>query len=672
MTLAWGLEEVPGPNRSFQALDVFELEWASDPQISPDGERVAYVRNSMDIMADRVRSDIWLVSFDGEDHRPITTSGLERSPRWSPDGERLLYVSSNQGSTQIYARWLDSGQTARLTHLTRSPSDLVWSPDGSQIALSVFVPAEEPPFAEMPRRPEGAQWADPPKVIENLEYRADGSGYLEQGSEQLFVLPADGGTPRQLTFGDFELVSPPCWSNDGQALLFSANRHENRLFDPLNSEIYELSLVDGSLTALTERSGPDRSPILSPDGQHIAYLGFDDRRQGFQLTRLYLMNRDGSDGRVLTTSLDRSIQAPSWGSDGEGVYFRFTNEGRGSLGFVSLDGQVRTLADDLGTSIGRPYSGGAFSVAEGGRFAYTLMRSDRPADIGVGDSESLDRRQVTRLNEDLLAHKDLAEVEEIWFESSYDGRRIQGWVAKPAGFDDNEKYPLILEIHGGPFAAYGPNFSAEIQLYAAAGYVVLYTNPRGSTSYGEQFGNLIHHNYPGQDYDDLMSGVTALIDQGTIDESQLYVTGGSGGGVLTAWIVGKTDRFRAAVAAKPVINWTSWALTADNYNFYYQYWFPGPPWDHPEEYRRRSPLFLVGNVKTPTMLLTGEEDYRTPMSESEQYYQALKLRQVDTALVRIPGASHGIANRPSHLIAKVNHILAWFERYRDAEETSTD
>jgi acylaminoacyl-peptidase len=258
----------------------------------------------------------------------------------------------------------------------------------------------------------------------------------------------------------------------------------------------------------------------------------------------------------------------------------------------------------------------------------------------------------------------LGETEEIWFNSSYDNRRIQGWIVKPPDFDGHNTYPLLLEIHGGPFANYGDRFSAEVQLYAQAGYVVLYINPRGSTSYGEEFGNLIHHNYPGQDYDDLISGVDAVIDRGYIDENQLFVTGGSGGGVLTSWIVGKTDRFRAAVAAKPVINWYSFALTSDSYNFFYKYWFPGYPWEHTDHYMKRSPLSLVGNVKTPTMLLTGEVDYRTPISESEQYYQALKLLKIDTALVRIPDASHGITARPSNLISKVLHILKWFDRYK--------
>jgi dipeptidyl aminopeptidase/acylaminoacyl peptidase len=268
------------------------------------------------------------------------------------------------------------------------------------------------------------------------------------------------------------------------------------------------------------------------------------------------------------------------------------------------------------------------------------------------------------LNQDLFAQRKLGTVKEIRFASSADKREIQGWYITPPDFEPGKKYPMILEIHGGPYANYGPRFSGELQLYAAAGYVVLYINPRGSTSYGEDFANLIQHNYPGEDYDDLMSGVDALIAKGIVDEQNLFVTGGSGGGVLTSWIVGKTDRFRAAVVAKPVINWYSFALTADMYNYFYKYWFPGLPWEHTEQYMKRSPISLVGNVKTPTMLLTGEQDFRTPISESEQYYQALKLRKIDTALVRIPGASHGIGARPSHLIAKVAYILKWFETHK--------
>ena len=258
----------------------------------------------------------------------------------------------------------------------------------------------------------------------------------------------------------------------------------------------------------------------------------------------------------------------------------------------------------------------------------------------------------------------MGKVEEVWYSSSYDGKKIQGWLVYPPDFDPNKKYPLILEIHVGPFLNYGFRFSAEAQLFASAGNFVLYTNPRGSTSYGKDFANLIHHNYPSQDYDDLMSGVDHVIERGYVDENNLFVTGGSGGGVLTSWTIGKTDRFKAAVVAKPVINWYSFVLYADNISTFYKYWFPGMPWDNIDEYMRRSPISYVKNVKTPTMLLTGEDDYRTPMAESEQYYAGLKLNKVESMLVRIPGADHGIASRPSNLIAKVNAILAWFDKYK--------
>jgi acylaminoacyl-peptidase len=372
----------------------------------------------------------------------------------------------------------------------------------------------------------------------------------------------------------------------------------------------------------------------------------------------------GGDPRSLTAELDRTGEAPVWAPDGSGLFYLYDDGGTSRIGFVTLAGERRVVASEVGgLSLGRPYSGGAFSVG-GGRIAFTAATTARPSDVAIVAATGGGRAaRLTSLNDDLFAHKELGAVEELTVRSSFDQRPVQGWLVRPPGFDPARRYPLILEIHGGPFANYGARFAAEIQLYAAAGYVVLYTNPRGSTGYGAEFGNLIHHDYPGHDYEDLMSCVDAVLAMGFVDPESLFVTGGSGGGVLSAWIVGRTDRFRAAVVAKPVINWTSFALTSDAYAFFYRYWFPGPPWERQEEYWRRSPLSLVGNVRTPTMLLTGEVDYRTPISESEQYYQALKLRRVDTALVRIPGASHGIAARPSQLIAKVAHVLRWFELY---------
>jgi acylaminoacyl-peptidase len=650
-------------------MDVFELEYASDPRISPDGQQIVYKRVRFDVMEDRPRADLWTIGYDGSGHRPLVTGIDADSPRWSPDGTRLAYVAKDEdGRTQLFVRYESTGASVRLAQLPAAPSGLSWSPDGKRLAYTTFVEETAEPFVDLPPPPEGAEWAERPRFIESVVYRSDGEGFLKNGYRHLFVIPAEGGTPQQLTSGPYNHSGTSAWTPDGRTLIVSANRDEGWEYDPVESELYAVDVATGATERLTDRVGPDTSPTVSPDGRRIAYLGFDDRRQGYQVTRLYVMDREGSRRSVLTADFDRDVQRPRWGGDGRGLYFQYDDEGVTKLGYVSLDGTVETLASDFGgNSLGRPYPGATFSIAADGRFAFTHTRPDHPADVAVGRRGERATRRITHLNEDLFGSRTLGEVEEIWYESSADGRRIHGWIVKPPGFDPANRYPLILEVHGGPFANYGERFAAEVQLYAAHGYVVLYTNPRGSTSYGEEFGNLIHHAYPSQDYDDLMSGVDAVIERGYVDPEQLFVTGGSGGGVLTAWIVGHTDRFRAAVVAKPVINWTSWVLTADMYPYGARYWFPALPWEDPEHYWNRSPLAYVGDVTTPTMLLTGEEDVRTPMSESEQYYQALQLQRVPTALVRVPGAAHGIAARPSHLIAKVAYILGWFDRYRLAE-----
>lgn len=648
----------------FQPMDVFALEWADAPAVSPDGRQIVYVRRGYDRMKDRGRGDLWLLSADGRHHRPLTDGGDAYGAAWSPDGTRLAYVAAHKDRPQVHVRWMDTGQTAALTQLPEAPADLAWSPDGKWIAFTMRAPgADAAPLAVLPTAPEGASWAPAPRLVDRLIYRRDGAGYVDPGYTHVFVVPAEGGSPRQVTQGNFEHRGPLQWLPDGRALVVTSNRNAGWEYDLLDSELYRVDLATGKATALTDRDGADAEPALSPDGRHLAYVGFDDRKLASHDSRLYLLDLESGESRLLTGSLDRSVGSPAWDARGRGIWFAFTDQGQDKLGWVGMDGDgLRTVASDFGgTTIGRPYGGGAFHAA-GGTLAYTRGTALRPADIAVHDGRR--SRVLTDLNRDALDHKQLGAVEERWVTSSADGRRIQAWVVKPPGFDPSRKYPLLLEIHGGPHADYGPRFAPETQLYASAGYVVLYVNPRGSSSYGEEFANLIRHDYPGRDYDDLMSAVDAVLAEGYVDADNLFVTGGSGGGVLTAWIVGHTQRFRAAVVAKPVINWISFALTADMYPFFTGYWFPAAPWEQPQHYLERSPLMYVGNVETPTMLLTGEDDHRTPISESEQFYQALKLRRVDTAMVRIPGASHGINARPSHMIAQVLYTLGWFERYR--------
>lgn len=646
----------------FTAMDVFELEWASTPQVSPDGKTIAYARHGYDVMNDRQTSRIWLIDADGSNHRPMT-DGPGSGAVFSPDGGRLAFISGSGRETEIHLHWLADNRTARITQLPERPSNLEFSPDGSQIAFRMFKPAPPEPMAKPPKAPEGAEWAPAFKVYEDVRYRADGVGYLKPGFNHIYLVPADGGSPRQITSGEFN-HGAFSWSADGKALIVSANRRPDWAYESLDTDLYRFQIDSGEITRLTDRYGPDNRPAVSPDGRQLAWLGWDDAHRGNENAILYVRDLASGETSALTDDLDRSVGALVWSRDSRSIYVQYDDQGRGILARVERNGRRQVLAENLGgTAMTRPYTGGAFHAA-GNTIAYTRSSSDRPAEIAVIRSRKTET--LTALNEDLLAHRDLAEVQTVRFPSSLDGREIEAWIATPPGFEPGGSYPLILEIHGGPFAAYGPHFASEIQLYAAAGYVVVYVNPRGSTSYGAEFANLIHHAYPGGDFDDLMSAVDYAIEEGFADEERLFVTGGSGGGILTAWIVTHSDRFAAAVSAKPVINWYSMVLTADGAEFFRRYWFEQPPWEDPEAYLARSPLHFVANVTTPTMLLTGEQDLRTPISESEQFYQALKALKVDTALVRVPEASHGIAARPSHLLGKVAHVLAWFERYDSA------
>ncbi len=643
--------------------DVFNLEYANQIDISDDGKRVYFVRNRMDIKSDKKISNIWSVASDGSDLEPVTNGvHMDFAPVLSPGGDRLAFVSTRDGSSQLYVKWLKSGAVAKISNLTESPSGLTWTPDGRSLVFSMFVPAKAKNPVSVPGKPKDAKWADPAIFIDEVYYRADGAGYSKPGYSHLFRIDANGGNAVQLTSGDFDHGGRVSFSADGSYLYFSANRHDDRDLKPVNSEIYRLTMKTGEIEAVTDRNGPDANPQVSPNGRYLAYLGYDDMRTNYENTRLYVRDLKSGETTSLTEDLDRAVADIRWKDDSKGLYVSYDSEGKTRLDYQPLKGKRTQVTDAIGSvSFGRPYSGGDFDVAANGAVAFTLADTQRPADVALVSKGK--PKRLTQLNEDALGDKTLGKVEELWVKSSHDGLDVQGWVIYPPGFDPSKKYPLILEIHGGPVANYGPHFSTELQLYAAKGYVVLYMNPRGSDSYGKAFAQTIHHNYPSNDYDDLMTGVDSLVGKGFIDESKMFVTGGSGGGVLTAWIVGHTDRFAAAVVAKPVINWYSFVLTSDFYPFFTDYWFPGKPWDHMEHYMKRSPISYVGNVKTPTMLLTGEADHRTPISESEQFYQALKLQGVDSAMVRIPDASHGITRRPSNLLAKVGYILWWFEEH---------
>ena len=377
-----------------------------------------------------------------------------------------------------------------------------------------------------------------------------------------------------------------------------------------------------------------------------------------------IMSLDGENISTLSSNIDSSINEFYWDSKSKGLYISYDVRGDTKISYLSLQKKNNKIADQMGgTTIGRPYGGGSFSVSLDGSVAYTYTytTADHPAEIRVVNSNGI--KKITKLSDELLKNKELADIKEISYSSSFDGREIQGWVAFPPYYDSNKEYRLLVENHGGPISNYGNRFSPEIQLYASNDYIVFYPNPRGSTSYGEEFANLLYHNYPGEDYIDVMDGVNYLIEKEIANEEKLYVTGGSAGGIMTAWMIGKNNRFKAAAVIKPVVNWISKTLVADNYFSYANTRFPGQPFDNFQKYWNFSPLSLVKNIQTPTMVMVGMEDLRTPPSESKQLYHALKLRKIPTILVEIPSASHNISKKPSNLISKISNIIAWLDRY---------
>ena len=655
--------------RYFKSEDIFNLEYVSEVQVSPNGKYVAYVRRSNDIMSDSSRANVWLASVDGKSHRPLLSSKKSYySIRWSPDGSRLAYLSNEEGKPQLYVRWMDTGQTALVTNVTSNPSNITWSPDGKHIAFTMSVDAKEKPLdIKMPKKPDGAKWSPSFQYITKARYQADGRGILEPAYTHIFIVPADGGTARQLTSGNYHHNGRLSFSPDSDKIYFSANRSDNWEYEPVEGDIFSVDMM-GNIAQLTNDKGLESSPVVSPDGKHIAYARRDDEKVMYKNSYLYVMKSDGTDAQNLTKDIDNSVSNFHW-KDNKHVYFQQSVRGLAQVDVVSLSGSVKAVAKGLGgTTLGRPYVFGTYHAVDD-VVAYTKGRTDRPADLYV---TTRNERQLTALNEDVLGHKQLGEVKEIVYPSSIDGEEIQGWYILPPNYDSSKTYPLILEIHGGPNLAYGPVFTAELQRMAVEGYVVFYDNHRGSTGYGERFALLLQGKYSSEyDFSDHMSGVDALIEKGIADPERLFITGGSAGGIASAYAIGLTNRFKAAVVAKPVINWLSKVLTADSGLYQIPFQFPGMPWDNVEHYWKRSPLSLVGKVTTPTMLITGVEDKRTPMSETEQFYQALKIQKVDSVLVKVPGSPHGIASKPSRMIGKVENILAWFKKYDSVQSQNT-
>lgn len=651
----------------FNYTDVYDLQFATNASISPDGSTIIYNRVQYDIITDKRYSNLWSIATDGSNHTPITSGKNNYSQIiWSPDGKQIAYTSNEEGKSQIFIRWMDSGAATSITNLTSAATNLKWSPDGNMLLFSRQIDEPMPMIGKLPSPPEGATWAAAAKVIRHVGYKEDGTP-IGSGEfyTQLFIINVSGGAPRQITSKKAN-HSQAQWTPDGKSIVFTADFKASSAIDINNEYIYRMDVSSGDTEPIVAKRGPYNHVELSPDGTRIAYAGYVDKFLGYQQPEIHIIDMKGNQQQVLTYKLDRDPEGLQWSTDGKSIFFMYDEYGVTKLANINMDGNLVNIASGLGgANIGRPYSGGYFTISKNGKYVYSKTDAQNPAELVTGHFPTkMAETQITRLNGQLLMARKTGKVESFWINSTFDKTKVQGWIITPPDFDKTKKYPLILEIHGGPYTAYGPVFSPELQLMASQGYVIVYTNPRGSTSYGADFSAYINHNYPSEDYNDLMDCVDFIVGKGYIDDTKLFITGGSGGGVLTAWSIGKTDRFAAAVVAKPVINWYTHTLTADSYPYFSKYWFTKMPWEDPDQYMKRSPISLVGSVKTPTMLLTGDLDHRTPISESEQYYQALKLRGIDAAMVRIADEGHEMMSRPSNLLRKVAYIIGWFDEHK--------
>ena len=636
-------------------------EWTSNPRLSPDGEHIIYSKTWINLVDDKRETDLWITNSNGSSNRFFLNGS---NGKWSADGNKIAFTKKGKpNGTQIFVKYFGiEGEPTQITKLEKSPSSMEWSPDGKYIAFIMHVssePALEP--KGIPDKPNGASWTKSPEVIDQVDYSQDRVGFLERGFRQLFIVPSEGGTSRQITFGELDDVSSGIsWSRDSKKIIFSSYQRPEAEYARGESNLYSVDINSLELAELTSRDGTEYSPRLSPDGSKIAFVGSTWSKNFFNDRKMYVMDTNGSNIKCLTSNLDQIPSAPIWASNNSGVYFNVREFGQSNVYFADLRGKVKKITNGNHML--------TMNDLVGKNAVATWTDPSNPSDILYFNIENSDKmRRLTNVNKDIFYNVEFGKVEEINYKS-VDEKMIQGWIVKPPQFDSSKKYPLVLRIHGGPHSMYHVGFNYNFQLHAAQDQVVLYTNPRGSTGYGYDFANAIQNAYPGNDYDDIMAGVDEVISKGYIDDKKMYVYGGSGGGVLTSWIVGKTDRFAAASVNYPVTNWFSFVGTTDGAGWYFN--FEKYPWEDPSEHIKRSPLMYVGNVKTPTMLMCGEDDLRTPISQTEEYYQALKMNKVPTVMIRFNKEYHGTSRKPSNFLRTHGYINAWFDKHSMRKNSS--
>jgi dipeptidyl aminopeptidase/acylaminoacyl peptidase len=671
--------------RPIAETDLFRFVWVADPQIAPDGARVAFVRVSVNKKKDGYDTAIWIAPSDGHEPARPLTNGADSNPRWSPDGRWLAFNRSLEKDgrpqpPQIWLLPLQGGEARALTDLPKGASAAAWSPDGRTLAFTSTTSDKD--LASKEKKPDPEKEEDREsdvRVITRATYRLNGPGYLDPTRPPhvwTVAVAADEtlAKPRRVTSGGFA-EGNLAWSADGKRIFFTSNRTKEPYYLEPDANVYSVPAEGGELTVAADIDGPIGDYALSPDGRRIACVGTLNARPiprsydqpdlfvadvgapPANLTAAYDFDVDG--GAIADQRAPRGAQpsAPVWTKDA--LVVKTSEKGRVNLQRIDLASRKLELLTKGDEEV-MAYT----ATPDAGRFAMVVSTPISIGDLFVLDPVSGERRRLTGFNDALLSELELTPPEELWY-TSFDGRKIHALVQKPPRFEAGKKYPLILNIHGGPHAAYGYTFFHEVQWMAAKGYVVLYPNPRGSSAYGQEFGNVIQYRYPGDDYRDLMAGVDELVKRGLVDPQRMGVTGGSGGGVLTNWTVTRTDRFAAAVSQRSISDWAAWWYTAD-FTLFTPKWFRGAPFEQAADFAARSAITQVARVKTPLMLIEGEADWRTPPpSGGEAMFRALKYLKKPTVMVRFPDESHELSRsgKPWHRVERLRHILGWFDKY---------
>jgi dipeptidyl aminopeptidase/acylaminoacyl peptidase len=696
ITLGLPARAMGADRRAITEMDLFKFVWIADPQISPDGSRVAFVRVWVNQKADRYDNALWIVPTSGGPSRQITAGPRDASPRWSPDGKTLAFNRSAEKDgrpqpPQIYLLSLDGGEARPLTDTPRGAGGFEWSPDGKTIAFSSTDDGKKEKEKEKEKpNPEDPEPKDKTpervsdvRVISKAVYRSNGPGYLNPKVHAhiwtVSVPAATGEQPKakQITRGNFD-EGNLSWSPDGSRISFVARRVAEPYYEAAHTDLYSVALDGSDERKLLSFDGGMRAYTFSNDGKRIAFGGVAGHKPVLSYAQpdLFVMNNEpGAAPKNLTAGYDFDIgggiggdqRAPRggspggvvWSKDDRAIYVNVAEHGAANLKRIdAATGKVEALINGNHEVVS--YS----ATPDATKMALLISTSTNAGDLFLLETATGKLTQLTRINDELFSQLNLTDPEEIWY-TSFDGKKIQAWIQKPPAFDPAKKYPFILEIHGGPHAAYGFTFTHEFQWMAAKGYVVVYTNPRGSTSYGQDFGNIIQYNYPGDDYKDLMAGVDEVVKRGYIDTNKMGVTGGSGGGVLTNWTVGHTTRFAAAVSQRSIADWSGFWYTADFW-LYMPSWFRAAPWEDPKDFTNRSPITYVKNITTPMMFIEGEADYRTPPADGgEMMFRALKYRKIPTVMVRFPNESHELSRSgaPWHRVERLQHIVNWFDKY---------